>query len=336
MLFWTKWCRRTLCIDKIRKKFISVCILLDIMADPAIDAQTGHVNKRRLSLTRNLIAGSIGGMTGWIAGQPLDMVKVRLQVQPKQNPLYKGPIDCLIKVIKTEGFTGLYRGMFVPVLMAAPACAASFYALSLGKSLQLQHPDQEPTLLQYFNAGLFCGVFSALIFAPAERLKCLLQVQKATGGTPKYTGTVDCFIKVMKESGLRGVYRGLGPTFGREIPGSGAWYLAYEGLLKLSRSDGRTRDEVGPITVVLAGGTSGMVFWGLTFPVDAIKTRMQVAPIERYPRGTRDVIKEVIKSEGLKALYRGYAPALTRAVVVHAALFVGYEFTMKAMNWISP
>lgn len=306
------------------------------MSDPKTDDQTGQVNKRRLSPVRNIIAGSIGGMVGWIAGQPLDMVKVRLQIQPKENPLYKGPMDCLIKIVKAEGFTGLYRGMLVPVLMSAPACAVSFFALSLGKRLQLDHPDQEPTLVQYFKAGLFCGVFSAMVFGPSERLKCLLQVQKSLGGPPKYTGTVDCFIKVMGESGLRGVYRGLGPTFLREIPGSGAWYLTYEGLLQLSRRDGRTRDEVGPVTIALAGGTAGMVFWGLTFPFDVIKTRMQVSSIEQYPRGSRDVIRLMLKTEGLKSLYRGYVPAVARALVVHAALFVGYEFTMKTMNWLIP
>ena len=101
-------------------------------------------------------------------------------------------------------------------------------------------------------------------------------------------------------------------------------------------SGGRTRDDVGPISVVLAGGTAGVVFWGLMFPVDVLKTRMQVASLEQYPQGARGILKTVLKTEGLKALYRGYVPALARAVVVHAALFVGYEFTMKSMNWMSP
>lgn len=298
--------------------------------------QTGQVNKRRLSPTRNIIAGSIGGMAGWVAGQPLDMVKVRLQIQPKENPLYKGPIDCLLQIVKAEGFFGLYRGMLVPVLMSAPAVAVNFFALSLGKRLQLEHPDQEPTLIQYFNAGLFSGALGSFVFAPSERLKCLLQAQKSSGGPAKYTGTIDCFFKVMRESGIRGVYRGLGPTFGREVFGSGAWYITYEGLLKYSRRDGRTRDEVGPITIALAGGAAGVVFWGLSFPIDVIKTKMQVASIEEYPRGSRDVIGAVLKNGGLRSLYYGYVPALTRAMVVHAGMFLGYEFSMKAMNWLFP
>lgn len=296
----------------------------------------GRVNERRLSPTRNIIAGSIGGMVGWIAGQPLDIVKVRLQTQSHTNPIYKGPLDCLLKIIKTEGFTALYRGMLAPVLMAAPASALGFFSLSLGKRLQLERPDMEPTMLQYVNAGVFAGISIALVLGPAERLKCLLQVDRSSGGAHKYTNTYDCFKKVMKESGFRGVTRGLGVTFVREMVGNGAWYTTYEGLLHLSRRDGRTRDDVGTLTIALAGGAAGIAFWGTIFPVDVLKTRLQVAPLEQYPNGARGILMNVLKTEGLRALYRGYVPALLRAVVVHASLFVGYESSMKTMNHFFP
>lgn len=49
------------------------------------------------------ISGTFGGVSGVIAGQPLDTIKVRLQSQSKLKPLYRGPIDCLFKIVKTEG-----------------------------------------------------------------------------------------------------------------------------------------------------------------------------------------------------------------------------------------
>ena len=305
------------------------------MAEISANKRVNYANERRLSPARNILAGSIGGIFSYVSSQPLDLIKVQLQVQSKHNPVYKGSMDCFMKIVKTEGFNALYRGMLAPVLFVGPASALSFCTLSLGKRLQLKNPKQEPTLVQYLNAGLFCGCFNSVIYCPVERVKCLLQVQKSSGGPPKYNGTLDCAVKLFKESGLRGVYRGLGPTFAREVPGSGAWYLTYEGLLSLSRTDGKSRDSVGPITVICAGGAAGLAYWGLTFPVDVIKTRLQVTTPAEY-RGTRDVIRSVLNTEGPKALYRGYVPALMRAVVLNAALFVGYEFTMKAINWILP
>jgi solute carrier family 25 carnitine/acylcarnitine transporter 20/29 len=263
------------------------------------------------------------------------MIKVKLQVQSVHNPVYTGALDCLRKTIKANGIRGLYRGMLAPVLMATPVTAVAFYSLAVGKKLQLDNPNQEPTMPQYVNAGLFCGFCVGFFYAPAERLKCLLQVQKSSGGVPKYTGLYDCFKKVFKESGVRGVYRGLGPTLIREIIGGGAWYVTYEGLLRSMRSRDSTRDEVGTIPILLAGGAAGFSFWVLMFPVDVLKTRLQVS-VEAYPNGARGLLKEVIKKEGVQVLFRGYVPALIRAVVVHAALFVGYEFTMKSMNWMFP
>lgn len=40
---------------------------------------------------------------------PLVLVKTRLQVQ-KQNTVYSGTSDAFRKIIRTEGFCGLYKG----------------------------------------------------------------------------------------------------------------------------------------------------------------------------------------------------------------------------------
>lgn len=299
-------------------------------------ADTDRINTRRLSPVRNLVAGSIGGMFSWMVGQPLDMLKVKMQVQSTTNPIYTGALDCLKKTIKADGIRGLYRGMLAPVLMATPVTAVTFYSLAIGKKLQLDDPNQEPTIPQYLKAGLFCGFCVGFFYGPAERLKCLLQTQNPTGGVAKYNGMFDCLKKVFQESGVRGVFRGLGPTLVREILGGGAWYVTYEGLLKIMRPSDSTRDDVGALPILVAGGAAGFAFWGLVFPIDVLKTRLQVAPVEAYPHGARGLLREIIAKEGVGILYRGYMPAITRAVVVHAALFVGYEFTMKAMNWMFP
>ncbi|XP_001626093.2 congested-like trachea protein [Nematostella vectensis] len=290
-----------------------------------------QVNTRRLSPLRNLIAGSVGGVTGVTAGQPLDTIKVRLQAS-----VGAGPLDMLARTVKSEGARGLYKGMLAPVLVAAPVTAVTFYSLSIGKRLQLSDPNKEPTLAQYYNAGVFCGVCVSFIYAPTERVKCLLQVQKESGTRARYQGLGDCLVQVYRTGGLRGVFKGLGPTMGREVIGGGFWYLTYEGLLRAMRSGDRTRDQVGPIAVMLSGGSAGLVFWMITYPIDAIKTRVQVAPEGTYARGARDALRELLRNEGPRALYRGYVPGLMRAVVVHAALLAGYELTMKTMNVVVP
>jgi hypothetical protein len=42
--------------------------------------------------------------------QPFEIIKVRLQTQSKENPQYRGIVDCLTKIIKNEGPLALYKG----------------------------------------------------------------------------------------------------------------------------------------------------------------------------------------------------------------------------------
>ncbi|KAK3750153.1 hypothetical protein QZH41_004564 [Actinostola sp. cb2023] len=300
----------------------------------------GRANARRLSTTRNVAAGAIGGMLSCVVGQPLDTIKVRLQVmatsvQPGQSPAFTGAIDCLQKMVKDGGLRSLYRGMLSPLLIATPVTALSFYSLSLGKRLQLDDPEQEPTMIQYMFAGAFCGVTCSFVVAPADRLKCLLQVNKTDcKGIPR--GPLEVLKDIYRSEKIRGVYRGLAATMLREAIGSSVWYLTYEGLLKAMRPRGSTRDDVTMTSIVLSGGIAGTVFWILAFPIDNIKTRYQVAPVGLYPGGARDVLREVLRTEGPKGLYRGYLTAIIRAPLVHIALFLGYEFTLKTLNRFYP
>ena len=54
-------------------------------------------------------------MTSKVFEHPFDLCKVRLQSQVlDQMARYSGPIDCLKKTWKNEGFRGLYRVRIYP------------------------------------------------------------------------------------------------------------------------------------------------------------------------------------------------------------------------------
>jgi len=65
---------------------------------------------------QNFILGCLSGATGALAVYPIDLVKTRMQNQRSASSgelLYKNSIDCFTKVIRNEGFTGLYRGIII-------------------------------------------------------------------------------------------------------------------------------------------------------------------------------------------------------------------------------
>ena len=67
--------------------------------------------------------------------------------------------------------------MAAPLIGVSPMFAICFFGNGLGQTLQKKHPDDVLSDIQLFNAGMLAGVFTTVIMAPGERIKCLLQVK---------------------------------------------------------------------------------------------------------------------------------------------------------------
>ncbi|XP_019736296.1 mitochondrial carnitine/acylcarnitine carrier protein [Hippocampus comes] len=292
-----------------------------------------------ISPVKNFFAGGFGGVCLVFAGHPLDTIKVRLQTQPKPKPgeslLYAGTIDCFKKTLAKEGVKGLYKGMAAPIIGVTPMFAVCFFGFGLGKKLQQKSPDDILTYPQLFAAGMLSGVFTTAIMTPGERIKCLLQIQ-ASSGTVKYDGPLDCVKQLYKESGIRGIYKGTALTLMRDVPASGMYFMSYEWLKNLLTPAGKSHNELSIPSVLFAGGMAGIFNWAVAIPPDVLKSRFQTAPEGKYPNGFRDVLRELIREEGIGSLYKGFNAVMLRAFPANAACFLGFELAMKFLNWAAP
>ena len=52
--------------------------------------------------------------------------------------------------------------------------------------------------------------------------------------------------------------------------------------------------------------------------------------------GVRDVFVHLMKTEGIRGLYKGFGPVMIRAFVANAFCFTGYEFAMWGLNQAAP
>ncbi|XP_034027939.1 mitochondrial carnitine/acylcarnitine carrier protein [Thalassophryne amazonica] len=251
---------------------------------------------RRVSPLKNLVAGGVGGAFLLLAGHPLDTIKVRLHTQPKascgQYVLYTGTYDCLRKTVSKEGLLGLYKGMGAPLAGVAPMMAISFFGFALGKQLQQADPGKSLTYAQVFLSGCLAGVFTTVIVAPGERIKCLLQVQ-ASSGELRYRGPLDCAVRLYKEQGIRSVYKGTVLTLIRDVPSSGMYFLTYEYLKDILTPEGESVSQLSTPKILLAGGTAGILNWSIALPPDVLKSNFQTAAEGKY-RGLWDVLKTLL------------------------------------------
>ena len=92
---------------------------------------------------------------------------------------------------------------------------------------------------------------------------------------------------------------------------------------------GNPDKSLSSLQVLFAGGCAGITNWLIGMPADVLKTRLQTAPAGSYPKGVRDVFRELMQKEGPLALYKGITPVLVRAFPANACCFLGFEYA----NW---
>jgi len=279
---------------------------------------------------KNFLSGGFGGMCLVFAGHPFDLIKVRIQTSNQ----YSGVIDCVKQTVAKDGVKGLYRGMTAPLIGVTPIFAVCFWGYDQGQRIVRwvsgMQPTEQLSLLQIAIAGGYSAIPTTIIMTPAERIKCILQVQ---GGATevKYKGPLDVVRAVWREGGIPAFYKGTVGTLVRDVPGSVAYFGAYEFFKRMLTPKGSKPEELKPLPIIIAGGMAGIANWSVAIPGDVIKSRMQTAPPGTY-KGFIDCVTQLLRNEGTSALFKGLGPAMLRAFPANAACFLGVEISMKMMN----
>ncbi|RDB28802.1 Mitochondrial carnitine/acylcarnitine carrier protein [Hypsizygus marmoreus] len=302
-------------------------------APAAEEIRADEVRSTAVESAKSFIAGGFGGIAAVLVGQPFDLTKTRLQTA--QPGVYTGAVDVVKKTIARDGISGLYRGMVPPLLGVTPIFAVSFWAYDTSKALIFavtpNRTSESLSTVELAAAGFLSAVPTTLVTAPVERAKVLLQVQGQGGGSEKYKGVFDVIKHLYREGGLRSIFRGTGATLARDGPGSAAYFAAYEVTKKALTPAGSSPSELNLGAIVLAGGTAGVAMWALAIPPDVLKSRIQSAKTGTYS-GMLDCARKTIAQDGVRALWRGFGPAMARAFPANAATFLGVEASRNLMD----
>lgn len=287
---------------------------------------------------KNLVSGTFSGIAVCLVGHPFDTLKVRLQTQPVDKPVYKGLLDCFVKTMKWEGIGGLYKGVGSPIvgqMFFRATLFTSYYQITAffaGKD----RLGQRLTVPEYFLCGMFTGAVAALVEGPIDLFKSKMQIQiirAKSGESVMYRNVFHAAYVIIKKHGIRGAYQGLPATWLRNIPANSAFFGFYELCRTLSIPEGGTVFDLSPMALLASGGTGGFLYWFLTYPTDVIKSTMQaddsVVEKRRF-KSIRDCVKKLYNDEGgWRRFYRGFTPCLMRSIPANATLFFVVETIRK-------
>ncbi|KAK0392645.1 hypothetical protein NLU13_2140 [Sarocladium strictum] len=289
-------------------------------------------------------AGAIAGLVSRFVVAPLDVVKIRLQLQPyslsdplaplRTAPVHRGTVATLRHILKHEGITGLWKGNVPAEIMYVFYGGAQFTAYrATTVFLQTALPVRLPDAAESFIAGATSGAVATSITYPLDLLRTRFAAQ---GRRKVYSSLMSAVADIRRDEGFKGFFRGLGPGVGQIIPFMGIFFVTYEGL----------RARLAGLNMPWGSddATSGMVASVVAktaiFPLDLVRKRIQVqGPTRnRYVYGDMPVytsalrgIRTIFAAEGIRGLYRGLPISLIKSAPASAVTLWTYERTLNFM-----
>ncbi|XP_070558897.1 mitochondrial substrate carrier family protein ucpB-like [Ptychodera flava] len=195
--------------------------------------------------------------------------------------------------------------------------------------------NRESDGVRFFLAGTSC-MCAAFVTNPIDVIKIRMQLEGelatkrgvAILKNRYYDGFIKGGIRIVKDEGIGGLYKGVVPSLIREGTYSTIRLGAYEPIkVWLGATD--------PAHTVLwkkvaAGAMSGAIGSSIATPTDLIKVRMQAegklqsGQSRRY-KNTLHGFKDIFQHEGLRGLYRGASPTIQRAAILTATQIPSYD-----------
>ncbi|KAG0348996.1 mitochondrial aspartate-glutamate transporter agc1 [Podila humilis] len=223
--------------------------LVGVAPEKAIKLTMNDLVRRHLSdkdgnitFTGELIAGGVAGGSQVVFTNPLEIVKIRLQVAGEAAKSLEGagaPRPGAITIVRNLGIVGLYKGASACLLRDIPFSAIYFPVYAhLKKDLFKEGPDHRLTIGELLMAGAIAGMPAAYFTTPADVIKTRLQVE-AKKGQSTYSGIGDAARKIYKEEGFRAFFKGGPARIFRSSPQFGTTLMVYEMLQRAFPFDGQ-------------------------------------------------------------------------------------------------
>lgn len=309
------------------------------------------------------IAGAVAEFTKVSSIYPLDLIRNRMSCS--SPGLYSNMGDCFVKTVQGEGFAGLYKGILATYFsnigkgtlgFGIYGCTLSYFNDRAGVSQDARDPWQS-VVSASLVAGLVCSAFECpleimaiqlqtqhahaiegQLAANGENFTCALHqvnaAQRARYATELrygHEGIIDAFQSIVRN---RTFFLGMSPLLLRNL----MWFTATFGTFEQSKAfaarvnfgddSKHSQNRLSLGWRILCGGTSGIVSWSISFPLEVVKANMMGQPLESRYRNFGSAFScahQLFNEGGIRRLYRGLTPTILRAVPAYTIVLNTYD-----------
>jgi solute carrier family 25 carnitine/acylcarnitine transporter 20/29 len=285
-------------------------------------------------------ASYTSGAVGLLIGNPLDVIKVRLQAGTSSN--ITRPTAPVQQVYQFSGARSLIRGTAAPILSSGALNSLLFVSYNRTTDfLKTGGPDAKASLGTTWVAGAIGGLATWVVSTPTEIVKCRTQISSSTSPT----NSLEVARATLRTEGIKGLYFGGVVTALRDSIGYGFYFWSYElsSRFMASQMKGHGMESAGQeaAKVLLCGGLAGVVTWASVFPLDVIKTRVQTQVLgtgvsiegtQCRRLGAAEIARNAYREGGMRVFFRGLTICSVRAFFVNAVQWAVYEILMKELS----
>lgn len=320
---------------------------------------------------QTIVAGGIAGLISRFCVAPLDVVKIRLQLQihslsdpashhSVDGPIYKGTVATMRDIVRQEGIKvsflrsrlnphtmiqpsnvfnplqGLWKGNIPAEMMYVCYGAIQFTAYRSSTEILAQLGSYRlPQPAESFLSGAAAGGFATATTYPLD----LLRTRFAAQGTDQIYGSLrSSIVEIARKEGAAGFFRGCSAAVAQIVPYMGLFFSAYEGfrpvMTHLDALPFGTGDAAAGVFASVLAKTG-------VFPLDLVRKRLQVQGptrtryvhrnIPEY-KGVIRTLRMILRTQGVRGLYRGLTVSLLKAAPASAVTMWTYEHVLKMLQ----
>lgn len=292
----------------------------------------------KLQQWQYMFAGGASGAITRCVAQPLDVLKIRFQLQVEPIAVgskYSSIGQALQVILKEESFAALWSGHIPAQYLSISYGVAQFWAYEILTEKCYKSQTSIPTPfvpLINFSCGAIAGSFATVISFPFDTVRTRLIAEEKNFRV--YRGVWHTLYHMYSVEGRLAMFKGLLPTIAQIAPHSGAQFMFYNIFNVYFLSFYNSKESGSFVSSFSAGSMAGFLAKLTIYPFDLAKKRLQIQGFQShrhnfgkqfYCKGFLNCITHTVKTEGFKALYKGLVPSLMKAMIVSALHFTCFE-----------